>query len=91
MMSFWSGGHDWTGRSGNLDIDANTEVWNFFANIASRDPPSPADFNLDGKVNGPDLAVLLSHWGATNPLGDITGDGATDAQDLAVLHSIRTG
>ena len=85
------GGHDWPGRSGNMDIDATSEVWNFFANIVPEEPPSPADFNLDGKVNGPDLAFLLSHWGATNPLGDITGDGATDAQDLAVLLSVWTG
>jgi polyhydroxybutyrate depolymerase len=27
------GGHDWPGRSGNMDIDATREVWNFFAAI----------------------------------------------------------
>ncbi len=27
------GGHDWPGRSGNMDIDATQEVWNFFKTI----------------------------------------------------------
>jgi hypothetical protein len=43
----------------------------------------PSDLNGDGAVNGQDLAVLLSAWGAQG--GDITGDGATDGQDLAQL------
>ena len=85
------GEHDWPGQNGNMDIDATTEVWNFFADIAPEDPPSPADFNLDGAVNGPDLAYLLSNWGPNDPDGDLDGDGATNAQDLTILLAAWTG
>jgi len=27
-----NGGHDWPGWSGNMDINASREVWNFFKN-----------------------------------------------------------
>ncbi|MCE2882026.1 MAG: dockerin type I repeat-containing protein [Planctomycetaceae bacterium] len=43
------------------------------------------DLNGDGKVNGSDLAVMLSAWGTPN--GDINGDQNTDANDMAVLLS----
>jgi hypothetical protein len=44
------------------------------------------DLNLDGIVNGADISVLLSAWGATNPLlGDLTGDGLVNAADLAIM------
>ena len=85
------GGHDWPGRSGNMDIDATVEVWNFFKNITPEEPPSPADFNLDGQINGPDLAYLLSNWSPSNSAGDLNDDGATNAQDLAILLSVWTG
>ncbi len=48
-------------------------------------PYAPADLNQDGSVNGADLAVLLSAWGAAG--GDIDGSGTTDGADLAVLLS----
>ena len=38
----------------------------------------------DGSVNGQDLAVLLSSWGAPG-VGDIDGNGITDGGDLAAL------
>jgi formylglycine-generating enzyme required for sulfatase activity len=44
------------------------------------------DFNLDGVVNGADLAPLLSLWGAVNPpVGDLDGDNIVTAADLAIL------
>jgi hypothetical protein len=43
------------------------------------------DLNGDGKVNGIDLAQVLSSWGTAN--GDITGDQKTDGMDLAALLS----
>ncbi|MBM4110509.1 MAG: hypothetical protein FJ254_04000 [Phycisphaerae bacterium] len=50
--------------------------------------PSP-DFNGDGLVNGLDLGVLLSAWGAAQ--GDINSDGTTDGADLGLLLSGWTG
>jgi polyhydroxybutyrate depolymerase len=32
------GGHDWPGKFGNMDIDANTLIWNFVSK-----------FNINGK------------------------------------------
>ena len=38
----------------------------------------------DGVVNGQDLALVLSTWGASG-VGDIDGNGITDAADLSAL------
>lgn len=51
-------------------------------------PPStrPADLNSSGAVDGADLAILLSQWGAgaASP-ADLTDDGVVNGGDLAVL------
>lgn len=44
----------------------------------------PADTNLDGVVDGVDLANILGHWGDGSGPGDINGDGAVDGIDLAI-------
>jgi len=48
-----------------------------------------ADITGDGLVNGGDLGVMLSAWGATSPtgVGDVTHDGFVDGSDLAILLS----
>ncbi len=46
----------------------------------------PGDFNSDGHVDGGDLSVLLSGWGATG-VTDLDSSGATDGGDLAVMLS----
>jgi hypothetical protein len=44
------------------------------------------DLNLDGTVDGLDLAALLAVWGIANPpYGDVDGDGAVGGADLTVL------
>jgi len=44
------------------------------------------DFNLDGQIDGADLAMILSLWGLKDPpLGDLTNDGVIGGGDLAVL------
>jgi glucose/arabinose dehydrogenase len=54
-------------------------------------PPAPGDFNDDGVVNGADLGVLLSNWGACQGCpSDMNGDGAVDGLDLGVLLSLWT-
>ena len=46
------------------------------------------DFDLDGTVGAPDLAYLLSVWGATGiSIGDLNGDGVIGAQDLTIFLS----
>jgi hypothetical protein len=55
------------------------------------DPPTceSADLYANGQVNGADLAIVLSEWGAVTPTttSDITGDGRVDGQDLAFILS----
>lgn len=44
------------------------------------------DLNLDGEVNGADLAILLSYWGGVGyPIGDCNHDGIIAGADLAIL------
>lgn len=45
----------------------------------------PGDLNQDGAVDGADLGILLSNWGAAG--GDIDGNGSTDGADLGILLS----
>ncbi|MBL9149961.1 MAG: hypothetical protein JNM94_14830 [Phycisphaerae bacterium] len=42
------------------------------------------DLNIDGKVDGADLGVLLGGWG-TSGVSDINDDGITNGQDLGLL------
>jgi plastocyanin len=52
---------------------------------------NPADINGDGAVNGADLAMLLSDWGASGGPSDINRDGIVNASDLAALLGAWTG
>jgi len=51
----------------------------------------PADLNCDGVVDGADLLILLSAWGACADPGDcpadLNGDGVVDGADLLMLLS----
>lgn len=46
--------------------------------------PCPADLNLDGQVDGADLALLLGDWGADG-FGDLDRNDTVDGADLGVL------
>jgi hypothetical protein len=46
----------------------------------------PADINLDGVINGSDLAGVLSGWGSGGS-SDINQDGTTNGADLTTLLS----
>lgn len=50
-------------------------------------PRNPADLNADGTVDGADLGLLLSEWGATGSSADLDGDGTVDGADLGLLLS----
>jgi Tol biopolymer transport system component len=45
----------------------------------------PSDLDGDGVVSGPDLAILLGAWGASDPHADLDGDGVVGGSDLAIL------
>ncbi|MFM9181915.1 MAG: GC-type dockerin domain-anchored protein [Phycisphaerales bacterium] len=50
--------------------------------------PCPADLNDDGLVNGDDLGVLLTAWGAcvgAECPADLTDDGLVNGEDLGAL------
>ena len=44
-----------------------------------------ADANWDGKVDGLDLAIVLSAWGTDLAIADLNGDNTIDGLDLAVI------
>jgi predicted outer membrane repeat protein len=47
---------------------------------------SRGDLNLDGTVNGADLALLLNRWGNIGDSeADLNGDGIVNASDLSLL------
>lgn len=85
------GGHDWPGRTGNMDIDATREIWDFFASVPPDPPAIPADLNGDGRVNAADLGIALGGWGAGSETGDVNGDGNTDSTDIGLLLAAWTG
>jgi formylglycine-generating enzyme required for sulfatase activity len=46
------------------------------------------DFDLNGVIDGADLAVVLSLWGLQNPpIGDLDGDGVVGGADLSIILS----
>ncbi len=49
--------------------------------------PPLGDVNADGSVGAPDIAIVLSSWGAapTFVRADLNADGAVDARDLTIL------
>ena len=54
-------------------------------------PTTTGDLNGDGRVNGVDLALVLSEWGSTTSAADLNGDGVVDGADLAIILSNWTG
>jgi len=60
------------------------EVWNAVT-------PNGADLNADTRVNGLDLATMLSMWGDEGGAADLDGDGAVGGSDLAMLLAQWTG
>ena len=52
-------------------------------------PPCVADVFPDGRVDGADLAVLLTRWGITDVAGtaDLDGDGIVGGADLSIMLS----
>jgi len=49
------------------------------------------DINLDGRVDGGDLGLLLAAWGTATAAADIDQSGTVDGADLGVLLGAWTG
>jgi polyhydroxybutyrate depolymerase len=63
------GGHDWPGQSGNMDIDATLEAWNFFDSLSGGCVGS--DINTDGLINVTDVLLLIGDWGTPYDVTDL--------------------
>lgn len=59
------------------DVDSDSK--------ADRCERALGDINLDGMVDGLDIAVLLASWGERNSIADINLDGLVDGLDLTIL------
>ena len=75
-------------RSGILVGDARVEM--HFRDTdsdskADRCERAYGDLNLNGDVDGLDLAILLAAWGTQNSIADIDLNGIVDGSDLASL------
>jgi polyhydroxybutyrate depolymerase len=78
------GGHDYPGQSGNMDIDATQEVWDFFSTISDSNYV-PGDVNRDGQVDGSDLSLVLGYWGGSNVDADVNNDGFINGADITIV------
>ena len=79
------GGHDWPGRSGNMDINATVEAWNFFERLSSA--PCEGDLDQSGDISVDDLLILLSQYSTCTGdcSGDLDGSGDVGVDDLLIL------
>jgi hypothetical protein len=98
ITAIGSGGLTVTGRMQSCIIDAGTTICDnlprnvqgpYFIAGTPTICDCQADLSGDGMVNGGDLGILLSSWGATLPtgVGDVNHDGVVNGADLAVLLS----
>lgn len=74
-------------NDGDIDltlVDENADIIKLVANSGTR---KAGDIDLDGFVNGTDLATLLGQWGQVGDLlsADLNGDGTVSAVDLGIL------
>jgi hypothetical protein len=62
----------------------------FFLDVEGTEPALLGDANMDGIVNGLDLAILMSHYGTVvtggSSVGDFNNDGVVNADDLALFQ-----
>ncbi len=47
--------------------------------------PQVGDLNADGIIDGGDLGILLSAWGAVHSSADLDGNGKVDGGDIGIL------
>lgn len=62
------------------------EEYTTLDSVAFGVPACPGDLDLNGTVDGADLAIVLGSWGAcAGCVADIDGNGVVDGGDLAVV------
>ena len=77
-----------------LSFNSGTNSWNTFATSPTLSSPGPltltpiaGDANVDGIVNGQDIALVASNWLAPGPTADVNHDGIVNGQDIALMAS----
>ena len=72
-------------------IEAAVDAFNVESIICDEDgcpaKDSNGDVNGDGGVNGSDLSIVLSNWGADFPAADFNCDGVINGSDLSTVLS----
>ena len=83
------GGHDWPGSSGNMDIQASEEIWNFFSQFTL----TLGDINGDGIINILDVVFLVNAILDSEYIqsGDLNSDGSLDVLDIVSMVNIILG
>lgn len=72
-------GQEWTEGAFEISTSAiNNSFLRFDAWI-------PGDVNLDGQVDGADLALILAAWGSKGQIEDLNGDGIVNGADMAFV------
>lgn len=51
-------------------------------------PPCAADYNMDGGVDGGDIATFFGDWEAGTSCSDVNLDGGTDGADIETFFSV---
>jgi len=77
-----------------LSFNSGTSAWDTFATTAGLSSPGPltltpvaGDANVDGIVNGQDIALVASNWLSPGPTADVNRDGIVNGQDIALMAS----
>jgi hypothetical protein len=81
---------DFTAR---LVFNLGTSVYDVFLDNVSLFAPLPGDFNLDGRVDLQDLAVMAGQWlkRQANLVSDVDGDGKVDFKDFWIFGENWSG
>ncbi len=86
-------GFGFAGRNGGIDMDVL--IGDLSIEVDPACPATPGDLDGNGVVDGADLSILLSGWGACPKKGacaaDIDGDGMVGGSDLSILLGNWTG
>ena len=72
-------GHEWTDGAFEIFTSANNNSFMHF------NAWIPGDMNLDGEVDGGDLALILAAWGGNDEMADLNGDGIVNGADMALV------
>jgi len=73
------------------NIDSPVDMGADEADFTGFGPGLVGDLDLNGVVNGADLALVLGAWGSGDPAYDLTGDCSNDGADLATVLGSWTG